>query len=300
CVNLRKKNRFSLDIDKLLKTEPGAIYRVLIGFRQSYSVYPCGDVDTEEIAEAEAERNDYYYSENIDQDDEFWARYNNYYPYDYDWNERDNPCHSAYYTTDRWASRDMLASNIGLIAKRGNDNSVTVIATDILSTDPLQGVEIKLLDYQQQIIQTGTTDNEGFARIEAPRKPFMLIASKADERGYLKLDDGSTLPLSRFDVGGDVVQKGIKGFIYGERGVWRPGDSVFVSFILENQSANLPAGHPVTFELYNPKGQLAKRMVESKHTNGFYTFKTKTETTAPTGNWLAKVSVGGAVFQKTL
>src|SRR5690606_16197715 len=52
-VNLRKKNRFSLDIDKLLKTEPGAIYRVLIGFRQSYSVYPCGDVDTEEIAEAE-------------------------------------------------------------------------------------------------------------------------------------------------------------------------------------------------------------------------------------------------------
>ena len=299
-VNLHKKNRFSLDIDNLLKTEPGAIYRVLIGFRQSYSVYPCGDADAEEIADAEADRNDYYYSEDIDEDDEFWARYNNYYPYDYDWNERDNPCHSAYYTTERWASRDMLASNIGLIAKRGNDNSVTVIATDILTTDPLQGVEIKLLDYQQQIIQTGTTDNDGFARIEVPRKPFMLIASKADERGYLKLDDGATLPLSRFDVGGDVVQKGLKGFIYGERGVWRPGDSVFVSFILENQSANLPEGHPVTFEFYNPKGQLVKRMVESRHTNGFYTFQTKTETTAPTGNWLAKVSVGGAVFQKTL
>ncbi len=299
-VNLRKKNRFSLDIDNLLKTEPGAIYRVLIGFRHSYSVYPCGDAEPEKIAEAEDEQRSYYYSDEIDEDDEFWSRYNNYYPYDYDWNERDNPCHSAYYTTDRWASRDMLASNIGLIAKRGNDNSVTAIATDILTTEPMQGVEVKLLDYQQQVIQTGTTDNEGFARIEAPRKPFMLIASKNDERGYLKLDDGSTLPLSRFDVGGDVVQKGIKGFIYGERGVWRPGDSVYVSFIMEDQSANLPAGHPVTFELYNPKGQLAKRMVESKHTNGFYTFKTKTETTAPTGNWLAKVSVGGAVFQKTL
>lgn len=299
-VNLRKKNRFSLDIDNLLKTEPGAIYRVLIGFRHSYSVYPCGNADPQEIADAEAEQRNYYYSDEIDEDDEFWSRYNSYYPYDYDWNERDNPCHSAYYTTERWASRDMLASNIGLIAKRGNDNSVTVVATDILTTQPLQGVEVKLLDYQQQVIQTAATDNEGFARIEAPRKPFMLIASKNDERGYLKLDDGSTLPLSRFDVGGDVVQKGIKGFIYGERGVWRPGDSLYVSFIMENQSANLPAGHPVTFELYNPKGQLAKRMVESKHTNGFYTFKTKTETTAPTGNWLAKVSVGGAVFQKTL
>src|SRR3546814_20482416 len=76
--------------------------------------------------------------------------------------------------------------------------------------------------------------------------------------------------------------------------------SLFVGFIMENQSANLPEGHPVTFELYNPKGQLNKRLVESTHTNGFYTFKTKTETTAPTGNWIAKVTVGGAVFQKTL
>ena len=299
-VNLRRKNRFSLDIDQLLKTEPGAIYRVLIGFRHSYSIYPCGDADTAEIAAAEAEQRGYYYADDIDEDDEFWARYNSYYPYDYDWDERDNPCHSAYYTTERWASRDMLASNIGLIAKRGNDNSVTVVATSILTAQPMEGVEVKLLDYQQQVIQTSTTNGEGFAHIEAPRKPFMLIASKNEERGYLKLDDGSTLPLSRFDVGGDVVQKGIKGFIYGERGVWRPGDSLFVGFILENQSAKLPDGHPVTFELFNPKGQLSKRLVESKHTNGFYTFKTKTETTAPTGNWVAKVSVGGAVFQKAL
>ncbi|MGV3764232.1 alpha-2-macroglobulin family protein [Parapedobacter sp.] len=299
-VNLHRKNRFSLDIDQLLKAEPGAIYRVLIGFRHSYSVYPCSDADAEAIAAAEAEQHSYYYGDPIDDDDEFWGRYNNYYPYDYDWDERDNPCHSAYYTTGRWASRDMLASNIGLIAKRGNDNSINIIATSILTAQPMADVEVKLLDYQQQVIQTATTNSDGFAKVEVPRKPFMLIAAKNEERGYLKLDDGSSLPLSRFDVGGDVVQKGIKGFIYGERGVWRPGDSLFVGFIMENQSANLPEGHPVTFELYNPKGQLNRRLVESKHTNGFYTFKTKTETTAPTGNWVAKVSVGGAVFQKTL
>lgn len=299
-INLHRNNRFSLDIDQLLKAEPGAIYRVLIGFRHSYSVYPCSDADIQAIAEAEAEQHHYYYGDEIDEDDEFWARYNNYYPYDYNWDERDNPCHSAYYTTGRWASRDMLASNIGLIAKRGNDNSITVIATSILTAQPMADVEVKLLDYQQQVIQTATTNSDGFAKVDAARKPFMLIAAKNEERGYLKLDDGSSLPLSRFDVGGDVVQKGIKGFLYGERGVWRPGDSLFVGFIMENQSANLPEGHPVTFELYNPKGQLSKRLVESKHTNGFYTFKTKTETTAPTGNWIAKVNVGGAVFQKTL
>lgn len=299
-VNLHRRNRFSLDIEQLIKAEPGAIYRVLIGFRHSYSVYPCSNLDAQAITESEAGQRNYYYSDGIDEDDEFWARYNNYYPYDYDWDERDNPCHSAYYTTGRWASRDMLASNIGLIVKRGNDNSVNIIATNIVTAQPMADVEVKLLDYQQQVIQTANTNSDGFAKVEVSRKPFMLIAVKNDERGYLKLDDGSSLPLSRFDVGGDVVQQGIKGFIYGERGVWRPGDSLFVGFIMEIQSANLPESHPVTFELFNPKGQLDKRLVESKHTNGFYTFKTKTESTAPTGNWLAKVSVGGAIFQKTL
>lgn len=299
-LDLRRKNRFSLDIDQLLKAEPGAIYRVLIGFRQEYSVYPCGE-DYARSGDPDEDRDrDGYYADNIDEDDEFWARYNSYFPSDYEWEQRDNPCHSSYYTTERWASRDFLASNIGLIVKRGNDNSVTVVATSILNAQPMADVEIKLLDYQQQVIQTGKTDVEGFAHLEVPRKPFMLVASKNEERGYLKLDDGSTLPLSRFDVGGDVVQQGIKGFIYGERGVWRPGDSLFVGFILENQSARLPEGHPVTLELFTPRGQLYKRLVETGHTNGFYTFRTATESTAPTGNWLAKVSVGGAVFQKTL
>ncbi|MEI2710856.1 MAG: hypothetical protein V9E96_17855 [Chitinophagaceae bacterium] len=43
-LNLHKKNRFSLDIDKYIKTEPGAIYRVFIGFRPSYSLYTCNEI----------------------------------------------------------------------------------------------------------------------------------------------------------------------------------------------------------------------------------------------------------------
>ena len=45
-LDLHKKQRFSLDIDKFLKTEPGAIYRVTIGFRPDYSLYNCHKSDT--------------------------------------------------------------------------------------------------------------------------------------------------------------------------------------------------------------------------------------------------------------
>lgn len=301
ALNLRRKNRFSLDVDQLIKTEPGAIYRVRIGFRKEYSLYACTDVSSTEEDEDEYGYYGYYgRGQGLDEDDEFWSRYNNYYPNNYRWSERDNPCHDSYYISDRWATRDMLASNIGLIAKGGNDNSMSIIATDILTAQPMAGVELSVLDYQQQVIQTATTGSDGIAQFEVARKPFMLVAAQGAERGYLKLDDGSSLPLSRFDVGGQIIQKGIKGFIYGERGVWRPGDSIFVSFILENQASELPDAHPVSFELYNPNGQLSKRLVESHHVNGFYTFKTATDRTAPTGNWLAKISVGGAIFQQTI
>jgi len=127
-----------------------------------------------------------------------------------------------------------------------------------------------------------------------------MVAKKDEQRGYLKLIDGSALSLSMFDVAGEVVQKGIKGCIYGERGVWRPGDSLYLTFVLEDKNKILPVNHPVIFELSNPKGQLYKRMIKTTSLNGFYDFRTATDANSLTGNWLAKVKVGGAEFTKTI
>jgi len=298
-LNLHKKNRFTLDLDKLIRTEPGAMYRVTIGFRQEYNVYACA-ATTSADSEDDEEEGYNEYGEKLDEDDEFWERYNSYYPAHYRWSDRDDPCTPSYYTNERWASRNLLASNIGLVAKRGNDNNMLIIATDLLTAKPLSGVTLELLDYQRQILSTHETDGDGLANFDLKRKPYLLIAKHKNERGYLKLDDGNSLPLSRFDVGGDVVQEGIKGFIYGERGVWRPGDQIYLSFLLEDKLKKLPTNYPVTLEFFNPKNQLAKRMVSNTALNGFYTFKIATESTAPTGNWLVKIKVGGASFTKTI
>ncbi|MBS7563752.1 hypothetical protein KHS38_04995 [Mucilaginibacter sp. Bleaf8] len=305
-LNLNKKNRFMLDIDHLMRTEPGAIYRVVIGFRKEYSLYNC-TARQSGSAKSDNEEGEYYEgnegednSGQIDEDDDFWQRYDNYYPEGYQWDERDNPCNTSYYTKERWATRNIIASNIGLIAKRGSDNSMLVAVTNILDAQPMSGVTLELLDYQKQVIFKTTSDGDGLARFELKRKPYLLVAKNGDERGYLKLDDASSLPLSRFNVGGETVQHGLKGFIYGERGVWRPGDSIFVSFILEDKQKLLPADHPVEFELYNPMGQLYRRITRTSATDGFYSFHTATTTSSPTGNWTAKVKVGGAVFEKNI
>lgn len=295
-LNLHKKNHFSLDLDKYIKTEPGAIYRVTIGFRPSYSLYPCDSMQKDDSGE------DYVYEDEfpVDEDENFWNRYDDYYPYGYNWDEREDPCFSSYYNKERFASRNILASNIGLTAKRSTDGNLFIAVSDIISAGPLNNVTLEVLDYQQQIIGKATSDADGRATIALKRKPYLLIAKQGNERGYLKLDDGSSLALGRFDVGGEEVKNGIKGFIFGERGVWRPGDSLFLSCIINDQNNKLPADYPLEMELISPRGLLYKRLVQTNANEGFNVFRTATDAGAPTGNWTCKVKAGGAVFTKTI
>jgi uncharacterized protein YfaS (alpha-2-macroglobulin family) len=302
-LDLHKRQHFSLDIDKFLKTEQGAIYRVTIGFRPEYSLYQSTDTSKKNNAEEGGGYSDEYDGNSgagLDDDDDFWSRYDTYYPYGYNWERRDDPTSKSYYNKDRWATRNILASNIGITAKRGNNNSMVVALSNILTTEPMGDVDIEIMDYQQTIISKGKSGSDGFATIDLKRKPFLLIAKKGNERGYLKLDDGSSLALSRFDVSGEEVKNGIKGFIFGERGVWRPGDTMYLNFIVEDKEGKLPKDHPVEFSLFTPQGQLYKHTVQSDAEDGFYLFKTNTDASAPTGNWLAKVKVGGASFEKRI
>ena len=235
-----------------------------------------------------------------------WDYYEDYYDdydyyYDYDYRDRDNPCANAYYGSRRSVARNLLASDLGIIAKGGTDNSMNFAVTDLKTTDPLSGVTLEVYNYQQQLLGSVVTDGQGMAQIEkTSNQPFLLVAKQGQQRGYLRLDAGSSLSLSSFDVQGRKIQKGIKGFIYGERGVWRPGDSLYLAFMLEDRNQLLPEKHPVAFELLNPKGQVMKRSVKTNGVGGFYNFSTHTDQDAPTGNWMARVKVGGASFEKRL
>ena len=146
----------------------------------------------------------------------------------------------------------------------GQDNDMTVLVHNIQNTEPERGVTVTAYNYQHQALASGTTDDKGQVRLDlSSGRPFYLIASQGTQRSYLRVDNGSALSLSSFDVSGEVVQKGIKGFIYGERGVWRPGDTLHLGFMLNDRAKQLPAEHPVVMELYNPLGQMYARKTQT-------------------------------------
>lgn len=298
-TDLGKWNRFTLDLATLINAEPGAIYQVRIGFKRSYLSFVCDEGEDQGTTTTNSfEEENYEEGEN---EESYWDSYEDYYyGDDYDWEQRDNPCHSSYYTGSRTIKKNVIASDLGLIAKRGGDGNTTVIVTDLKTTQPISGVQLELYDYQEQLIGSASTGADGKATISAKQNPFVLVAKNNAQRGYVKLQDGESLSLSNFDVGGEYVSKGLKGFLYGERGVWRPGDSLYLTFLLEDKLKLLPPTHPVVFELQNPQGQVTSRLVRSSSTNGFYNFHTATASDAPTGNWKARVKVGGTEFTETV
>lgn len=130
--------------------------------------------------------------------------------------------------------------------------------------------------------------------------PFIVVAEAGKQKAYVRVADGEEQSVSRFDVGGKDIQKGLKGFIYGERGVWRPGDTLHISFMLEDRNKRIPDKHPVALEIYNPRGQFYNKLISTNGMNGLYTFAVPTKTEDPTGLWNAYVKVGGTAFHKSL
>lgn len=295
--DLHKWNDFSIDLSGLIKKEPGAIYRVRLSFRQDQSLYggaapllnpsaPSGPLSAKDQAIWD-KPSSYYWDNDFD-----WNLYN--------WEDADDPTKPSYYMdTDRFPVVQLLASDIGLVAEYAGGNQLWVATTDLITGEPLPGAKLEVFDYQLQCIGKGKTDGKGLATLTVEHQPFAIVAKAGGSTAYLKTTQDDERSLSRFDVGGETVRQGLKAFIYGERGVWRPGDTLHVNMLLSDKGHNLPDGHPATLELYTPEGQFHSRMVRTGK-DGFFTYNIPTRDTDPTGYWNAYFKVGGSSFHKIL
>lgn len=293
-VRLDKTNAFAINLADVITVEEGAMYRVKLAFNKTYSVYQCdGSVPKTQLTFGKKDVNTnsydgggYYYEDD-------------YYDDDYNWRERNNPCKPSYFRNQQ-ISTNILATNLGVIVKKGNNNNTFIAVTNILTTQPVAGAKVTLFNMQKHPIASAVTNNDGIVNLNITNQGYFVTVSKEKDVTYLKLDDGGSLSMSKFDVSGAKLQKGIKGYIYGERAVWRPGDQLFLTFILNDTANPIPDNHPLKFELINPQGKIIKREIQYKKPNNTYSYSPKTSSDALTGNWRLKVSVGGVAFNKQL
>lgn len=195
--------------------------------------------------------------------------------------------------------KPVFLSNIGLTLKMFDDNAV-VFVTDILTGKPRSGVEVSILDWDGDVRYTTTSNSRGEANFGNGYYFYYVMAKDGKEVSVLNKNEMKWSD-SGFDIGGvRDNRRSTKGFIYTERGVYRPGDSIHVSFMVKNADNTFPENHPVSIRVDDPQYNTVYQQTSVKSRDGLYVFAFNTEETAPTGNYNISINAGGSWFNQNL
>lgn len=191
------------------------------------------------------------------------------------------------------ASQWFVVSDIGLTAFVGADG-LAVAARSLASAAPTPGARIALVASGGDILAEATTDEQGLARIPpgflrgedgaSPRAVYAYGA--AGDFVYLDLAR-APLDLSDRGVDGRTAPGALDAYLRAERGVYRPGERVYLTALLRDAAAGAVEGLPVTLKVVRHDGlEVFRQALQDKGAGG-YTAELDLPPTAATGVWRA-------------
>ncbi len=185
-------------------------------------------------------------------------------------------------------------SDIGLVAKEGQDE-VWVFANSIKTTEPLKGVEVTLVSSNNQSVYTLETDGDGVAHFEklsekAPGfKMAMITARTKEDFNYLLFED-TQIETSRYEVeGARDNPAGLMAFIYGERDMYRPGETLHFNTVVRTQRWDTPDEIPLKIKLVTPNGREYRTWRKTTNAQGAVETEVTVEASALTGTYHLEV-----------
>jgi uncharacterized protein YfaS (alpha-2-macroglobulin family) len=197
---------------------------------------------------------------------------------------------------DRWrsVSKFIAISDLGLICKR-SDNDLMVWVNSIATTSSVEGVNVKLISSNNQVLMQTTTDAQGRAKFENAARNMgdfklrLLTAEKAGDFNYLDLRE-SFIENSRFDVGGkQLPQSGYNAFIYAERNLYRPGEEMHLSAILRSNEMKALTDMPVIVKMIAPNGKSIQEWKKNTNQEGSFEWPFSIPQYATTGQYVAEI-----------
>ena len=192
------------------------------------------------------------------------------------------------------ANQLVSLSDIGLVAHQ-TKNEVFVWANSIHTAEPLQGVEVTLVSNNNQSVYTLKTDGSGFVRFDkvAEKAPgftiAMLTARSSDDFNFMFLPD-TQVETSRFDVAGKYDnESGFDAFVYGDRDIYRPGETIHFNTIIRSQTWQSVGEIPVLIRILTPNGRELQVFRKTTNAQGAITTDVSLSPAAVTGSYSIEV-----------
>jgi uncharacterized protein YfaS (alpha-2-macroglobulin family) len=158
----------------------------------------------------------------------------------------------------------ILTTDIGIIAKK-SDSGLLVWLNSLADTSAISGATVKVFTKTNQQVIQGVTDESGvvhFKGIEfsGDKKPFIITATTDDDLSFIEVDK-CALSETDFDIQGrPYLSANYEGFIYSDRGIYRPGETVHLRTIIRSSGFEVPESFPVVLKIKRPDARVFKTL----------------------------------------
>ncbi len=197
--------------------------------------------------------------------------------------------------------RLILVTDLGLLAKKNSNGSWSVFVQSLGTGRPVSGASVEVLARNGTTNMNRSTGEDG--KVEFPdlndftreKAPIAFVVKHNGDLSYLPIQRNydRTLNYSRFDIGGVHVSPSedrLTAFVFSDRGIYRPGDTLNAAFIVKASTWNRSVtGVPVELTLQDPKGVEVLKEKRSLNQLGFDELSYQSTDNAPTGTYRASV-----------
>ncbi|HTS42038.1 MAG TPA: alpha-2-macroglobulin [Xanthobacteraceae bacterium] len=193
---------------------------------------------------------------------------------------------------DALATQWFIVSDLGLTSYFGNDG-IHVFVHSLASAEPKGQVEVRLLSRGNEVLATKQTNSSGYVHFEAgltrgegAMSPAMVVATEARGNDYAFLSlKTSAFDLSDRGVAGRTVPAGLDAFVYTERGVYRSGETVYVTALLRDAQGIAATNAPLTLVVERPDGLEYRRVLVADQGVGGRSLSVPISANSSTGTW---------------
>lgn len=159
-------------------------------------------------------------------------------------------------------------TDIGVLWKKVEEG-LRVTAFSMANGQPMEGAKVALLNNEFGRGQNASTDHEGNATVPLGKEPGWLMVARGDDTFALRVGaESHELPMAAFRVPIEYSEweqtpeaaLQLRGFIFTDRPLYRPGETVHVKGIVRRvDAAGLAAGGGLTgqLKLREPRGREA-------------------------------------------
>ncbi|NUM52955.1 MAG: hypothetical protein HUU46_04865 [Candidatus Hydrogenedentes bacterium] len=195
------------------------------------------------------------------------------------------------------ATKLILFTNIGLLA-HWLDNELLVFAHDLYTLEPKAAAKVTIWSAKNQVLATGSTDERGVAKLGPFETrlglPSVVVVEAGDDATFLHLEprNDDTREISpdmpKFD------RKAYDAFLYADRELYRPGEPVYLRWLVRSNYGDALANVPLTYSIDNPNGEELTSGPTTLSAAGTGGLDLTTEKEYPTGEYTVNLNVPGS------